>query len=240
MAAACVLSSFDPLEGRQEWPERKLAAGARVSMIGEKAVGVMEPGGRFVLCSLPDGRTIADLKLEGEPSLREITLLESRGQYFLLTSDSTADNDIRWRRNPRGGGGRRGFQSICPSKTVGNGRLYALDRQGKLLWPDPVRIEDQCMPINQPADLPILTFACRVFDGKGGRKTSLLCVDKRSGRTVYQGEEVAGSVNFFQVAGDAKKKTVDLMDSTHTVVLTFTDKPWPSGSGTGTAAGKSP
>ena len=44
-----VLSLFDPLEGRQEWPERKFAAGARVSLIGEKAVGVMEPGGRFVL-----------------------------------------------------------------------------------------------------------------------------------------------------------------------------------------------
>ena len=64
-----MLSLFDPLEGRQDWSERKFAAGARVSMIGEKAVGVMEPGGRFLLCSLPDGGTIADLKLEAEPSL---------------------------------------------------------------------------------------------------------------------------------------------------------------------------
>ena len=42
MAAArdrCELSLFDPLEGRQDWPERKFAGGARVSMIGEKAVG---------------------------------------------------------------------------------------------------------------------------------------------------------------------------------------------------------
>ena len=28
----------------------------------------MEPGGRFTLYSLPDGRTIADLKLEAEPA----------------------------------------------------------------------------------------------------------------------------------------------------------------------------
>ena len=67
-----VLSLFDPLEGRQEWPERKFAAGARVSLIGEKAVGVMEPGGRFVLYSLPDGRTIADLKLEARAVARAI------------------------------------------------------------------------------------------------------------------------------------------------------------------------
>ena len=45
----------------------------------------MEPGGRFVLYSLPDGRTIADLKLEAEPSLGDITLLQSGGKYFVLS-----------------------------------------------------------------------------------------------------------------------------------------------------------
>ena len=45
----------------------------------------MEPSGRFVLISLPDGRTIADLKLEAEPSLTDMTLLASGDQYFLLT-----------------------------------------------------------------------------------------------------------------------------------------------------------
>ena len=141
---------------------------------------------------MPDGRTIADLKLEAEPSLGDITLLESGGKYFLLTSDSAADDGIRRRHAPGQGGFQHGQlaalrRSICPSKPVGKGRLYAFDGHGKLLWPAPVKIEDQMLPLNQPADLPILTFACRVYDGKGGQKTSVLCIDKRNGRTVVPG-----------------------------------------------------
>ena len=77
-----------PAGGPQLWPERKFAAGALARLIDEKAVGVMEPGGRFALYSLPDGRTIAELKLEAEAALRDITLLESGGNYLLLTSES--------------------------------------------------------------------------------------------------------------------------------------------------------
>jgi hypothetical protein len=241
-----VLSLFDPLEGRQDWPERKFAAGARVRLVGEKAVGVMEPGGRFALISLPDGRTIADLKLESQPSPDDITLLESGGKYFLLTSDSAADGAIGRGHSPGHGGlqprpadnSRRLNPVVTPSMRVGSGRLYTVDGQGKLLWPAPVKIENQMLPLNQPAGLPVLTFAYRVLDGKGGLKTSFLCIDKRSGRTVYQAEEVADPRSFFRVVGDAKKKTVDLMDSTNTVTLTFTDKPWPLGSGTDAAVGK--
>jgi hypothetical protein len=244
-----VLNLFDPLEGRPDWPERKFAAGARVGMVGEKAVGVMEPGGHFALYSLPDGRTIADLELEAEPSLRDITLLESAGKYFLLTSDSAPDDVVQQPGFPIGGGLRgpgsfqiggdqSRLQSVSPSKPVGTGRLYAFDGHGKLLWPVPVKIEDQRIVLNQPADL---TFACRVRDEEqsGRYKTSVLCIDKRNGRTAYQAEDYQNNPeDFFQIVGDAKKKTVDLRDWTNTITLTFTDKPWPLSSGTKGATAK--
>jgi tetratricopeptide (TPR) repeat protein len=239
-----VLSLFDPLEGRQDWPERKFAAGARVRLVGEKAVGVMEPGGRFVLVSLPDGRTIADLKLDAQPPLDDFTLLESGGSYFLLTSDSAADGAIGRGHSPGHGGlqprpvdnSRRLNPIVTPSMRVGSGRLYAVDGQGKLLWPAPVKIENQMLPFNQPTGLPVLTFACDVI-GEAYR-TPVLCIDKRSGRTVYQAKEAADPRGFFRVVGDAKTKTVDVMTSTKTVTLTFTNKPWPAGSETDAAATK--
>ena len=81
------------------------------------------------------------------------------------------------------------MRSICPSKPIHEGRLYAFDRHGKLQWPAPVKIENQRVALNQPTDLPILSFACRVPDEDNGQyRTSLLCIDKRSGRTVYQAE----------------------------------------------------
>ena len=241
----CVLSLFDPLEGRQEWQKRKFAAGARLGMVGKKAVGVMEPGGRFLLLSLPDGHTIADLKLEAEPSLGDITLLEWRGKYFLQTSDSAANDAARQTRlpgkggHPKAGGQRPRLVPLCPSKLVHEGRLYAFDGHGKLLWPAPVKIENQFLPLDQPPDLPVLTFVCRVQEREGGRfKTAVLCIDKRNGRTVYQAEDAADFMIPFQCVGDAQKKTVDLVTWTNTVTLTFTDKPWPSGSAAAAAAGK--
>ena len=68
------LTLVDPLEGRDLWRGRKFAANARACVVNNEVVGVMEPGGRFVLVSLPDGRTIADLKLEAEPSLMDMSL----------------------------------------------------------------------------------------------------------------------------------------------------------------------
>ena len=41
-------------------------------MVGEQAVGVMEPDGHFMLLELPSGRTIADLKLDAD-DLQEIS-----------------------------------------------------------------------------------------------------------------------------------------------------------------------
>ena len=214
-----------------------------------------------MLYSLPDGRTIAEMKLEAEPALRDITLFESGSKYFLVTSDSTPEDLSR-----QPGRGQRGFgggvlqimgrfqmidqmRSICSSKPVQEGRLYAFDSRGKLLWPAPVKIENQRVALNQPTELPILTFACRVLDEDessgqyNGYKTSLLCIDKRNGRTVYQAEgyERSGYGNMnFRTVGDAEKKTVNLMTWSNTVTLTFTDKPWPATSTTDAAVPKSP
>ena len=239
---ARVLSLFDPLEGRSDWPERKFAAGAQACLIEERALGIMEPSGRFVLYSLPDGRSMVEMKLEAEPALRDITLFESGSRYFLVTSDSPPD-DLGQQQGFPFQRGETQFRSICPSKPIHEGWLYAFDRHGKLQWPAPVKIENQRVALNQPTDLPILTFACRVPDEDNGQyMTSLLCIDKRSGRTVYRVEGYEQTIwgNYLRVVGDADKKTVDIMTSNNRVTLTFTDKPWPSTATAGVVAPKSP
>ena len=46
-------------------------------------------------------------------------------------------------------------RSIAP---INQGRLYAFDLQGKLLWPDPVKVEKQLLFSDQPAALPVVIF----------------------------------------------------------------------------------
>jgi hypothetical protein len=213
-----VLTLVDPLEGRDLWRGRKFAAGAHACVVDDKVVGVMEPGGRFVLVSLPDGRTIADLKLEAEPLLTELTLLASGGQYFVLTRTSQGENNAP------------GFQPMpgCVFKPIYRGRLYAIDRQGKLQWPASVVIKNQFLMSNQPAGLPVLTFASQVYEqranGQSRYKASILCVDKRNGRVAYK-KTFNNMTGVFSISGDAAKRTIDLTMQQNTVTLTFTDKP---------------
>jgi hypothetical protein len=217
-----VLSLFDPWQRRDIWPARKFSEDAVASVLADKAVAVMEPDGRCVLISLPDGRTIADIKLHAQPSLGEVSLFESGDQYFLLAYGVSEED----RLTITSGFGLPG----APRPLAGNvsthveqGRLYAFDRQWKLSWPSPVEIKDQFLLARQPSRLPVLTFACLVSDEKAGTKTSVLCVDKRNGRALYKGLE--NLTGIFRVVGDAEKKTVDLIMQQNTVTLKFADEP---------------
>jgi hypothetical protein len=215
-----VLTLVDPFEGRDMWRGLKFAANARACVVNDEVVGVVEPTGRFVLVSLSDGRKIADLKIEAEPSLMEVTLFESGDQYFLLTrSSQSSPNSPPIQPMPG-----------CLYKPIQQGRLYAIDRQGKLQWPAPVAIKNQFILQNQPSGLPVVTFACQTYqqrpNGQARFRASVLCIDKRNGKPAFK-KSFDNMTGLFEVAGNAAKKTIDLTMQQNTVTLAFTDKPIP-------------
>ncbi|MEN6449728.1 MAG: PQQ-binding-like beta-propeller repeat protein [Thermoguttaceae bacterium] len=216
-----VLTLVDPLEGRDIWKGWKFATSARASLAGQDAVGVMEPSGHFMLVSLPDGRVIADVRLQAEPGLQEIRLLHDGDRYFLLT---------------RGGPGigqtlpLQPMPSAAPQEysPIHRGRLYAFDSQGKQLWPAPVAIENQLLLSNQLPGLPVIVFACQRIEQANGQarwKPALFCVDKRTGQTVSKTDFNQQMIGLFGVRCEPEKKTVELVVQNDTVTLTFTDKP---------------
>lgn len=215
------LALIDPFEGRDVWSGRTFSAASHTSVVDNRTIGVMEPDGRFVLIDLRDGRTIADVKLEAEPTLIDITLLASGEQYFLLTRSSPMDG------NPPAN-----IQQILNgvSKPIYRGNLYAFDRQGKLQWPKPTVIENQFLLLEQPPQLPVLTFGCLTYEqkanGEGRQRMSVLVIDKRNGRVAYK-TSYRNNIGLFSVSGDATAKMVDLMTPREIVKLTFTDKPLP-------------
>ncbi len=214
------LTLADPLEGRDLWRGRKFAAKSEVCVVNHEVVGVMEPGGRFVLISLPDGRTIAELQLEPEPSLADIAIDAGPQQYLLLVSSSQGEANAQH------------FQPMPGSsyRPVHHGRLYAIDRHGKLQWPAPAVIKNQYLPANQPSGVPIVTFACQTYQprpkGQSRYGASLLCIDKRNGRTVFE-KAFDATTGLFEITGDAAKKTVEVTMQQDTVTFKFTNKPLP-------------
>ena len=184
-------------------------------------MGILEPKGEFVLLNLADGRPIAELKLKAQPYLAELTLMAWENQYLVLAHDSYQDPNAPQMRpmQPLG----------TPTKQILKGRLYAIDRSGKLVWPEPVEIKDQQFLTNQPRGLPILFFASQRFEQKqkspGRALLTVLGIDKRFGRAVYSNEFPRPS-GILNVVGNMENKTVNLMMQTQTVTLTFTDKPY--------------
>ena len=214
------LTLVDPLEGRDLWPGRKFSHAARACVVRDEAVGVFEPDGRFVLVGLSDGRTIADVKLKAESRLIDISIEADDSRYFLIVRSSTSDRNAV------------NIQPLIGSdpKPINYGRLYAFDKEGKTLWPEPVVIENQFLLSDQPLRLPILTFACQAYvqtaNGQGRQKMSVRCIDKRNGRTAFKAE-YANQNNIFDITGNPEKKAVDLILQRQTIRLTFTDKPLP-------------
>lgn len=219
-----VLEMFDPWEQRPAWPPRKFSSRAQPCLVEEEEiVAVMEPDGRLLIVGLPDGRVIADRKLDEQKSLSEIILFRLGSQYMLVT------------HNPRPGGAPNPapIQPMYGTlyKPISYGHVYAFDMEGKPTWPKPATIRDQHLLLNQPGRLPVLTFACQTYQRQPTNnmryKVSIQCLDKRMGRTVFQGEIATRSTNTFEIVGDPKNHTVELRMRQNTVTLTFTDQPIP-------------
>ena len=217
-----VLALFDPWQQRAVWPSRTFASGACVSVVGSEAVGVLEPSGHFVLVALADGRTIADLQLEVRPqfSMTDLVVTRMGDQYIVLVNDNRVlGNEDQGFQPPQG--------MFC--YPVRRARIYALDLQGKLAWPAPADVDHQQFLLSQPGQLPVLFFGVFHYDNRGGQmsvRTSLVAVDRRNGRIVYD-KDLRGPMRGMgvEIRGDSVEKTVRIATNNETVNLTFTDKP---------------
>ena len=107
-----MLSLFDPWLKQTKW-RTTFAAASHVNVVGStgapncgsgsQAVGVLEPGGHFVLVDLADGHSIADVQLKVRSEMRVTNLVVVRmgDQYIVLVQD-------------RSGGGNNGNEMVQP------------------------------------------------------------------------------------------------------------------------------
>jgi hypothetical protein len=216
-----ILELSDSWEERTVWGPHTFAANAKIARVGHEVVGVMEPGGRFALFSIADGRKLADTKLTAEPTLQEIVLLDLGDRYILVTHAPPRRRTMSPRPIHR-----------TVSRRIYKGRVYAFDRQGEKLWPevpDGVVIENQHILLDQSGRLPVVAFGSMTYERKNNRSrwiTSVVLIDKWNGRIVLS-EKFPNQTNNFAITGDLEKKTVNLQFEQNLVALNFTDNPLP-------------
>jgi outer membrane protein assembly factor BamB len=220
-----VLALFDPWRQQPVWLERTFASASRIDVAESSVAGVMTDG-RFVMVDLADGHTIADVQLKVRPSMTmtDLAVLRMGEQYIVLAMDRNFPVNNLNNNQMRSPQGMLGF-------SVRQARVYAIDLQGKLAWPEPTDVDQQQFLLSQPGRLPVLLFGSFQFDrfnnqGVARSRTVLTAIDRRDGRIVCDKNDVGQmGMMALDIDGDPDAKTVRIMANNENIVLNFTDKP---------------
>jgi outer membrane protein assembly factor BamB len=220
-------------QGNGLW-KTEVKRGTRGTIIDGEELALLEPGGKFTIVSLIDGREILsqqlkDLEALGENDLVSIVVLRSSTQYLLLANQNPTDADRSIGASAIPSGGSPG--------TVVHGQLVAFDRQtGATQWPAAAFIAQHGLAAEQPNESPVLFFVRNVNTRAGAgttrNSTSLLAIDKRDGRMIYNDDGFISQAFQSDILADPLRNTVSITLSTYnrenrTLTVELTDKPVP-------------
>jgi outer membrane protein assembly factor BamB/tetratricopeptide (TPR) repeat protein len=209
------------------WSDKEIALGSypsnsRGTTVGGDAVAIYDSAGKFVVHSLVDGSKLLESAVEPDDKLHNIHVQRTDSQYLLISNrPRMASRSAQTRfhpaiADPYGDGFNSGL--VC-------GCVYAFDRKtGENQWQIPALIDMHGYVASQGPDLPVLVFVRQVQNGNQ-MKLSMLCLDKRTGRAVYQKDDITGQAYAFEAIGNPDERTVALQTPGQSTVLKFTDQP---------------
>nr|MBA3483628.1 PQQ-binding-like beta-propeller repeat protein [Pirellulales bacterium] len=209
------LSAVDAFTGETLW-KHQFDAGSAVDIEMGRYVAVVELGGRVAIVDAEDGKVLVDHQSIGKPTLEEIHLSVGRDTFLVAAKRQRPANADRMVK-------QLGFDS-----PVIDGELYLFDRaSGEMQWNRPAEVVQQGLLLNQPADLPFIAFAGNLTrsDGGGSRsQTTLLVLDKATGRTLYQSDELpqTGGGHCVPRIVDAASHKAAVEMAGQTILLQFT------------------
>jgi PQQ-like domain/PQQ enzyme repeat len=216
------------------WKEQELVlgtfeAGVKPALVGDEAAAFLEPNGRFLMVALADGRKMIDEQLEPDAKLDNIVVQRSPDQFLLFVNHS-ATQSVDRPNQPL----PQVLMSADGGLAPANGLVYAFDRAtGKPLWPVPALVEGYHAVLNQGVDLPLIVLMKWSQSGgmaeTGEGRSSILCLDRRTGRALHQKELTQPQANFFncELSGNRERNTVTLAMPTESLTLRFTNDPVP-------------
>jgi len=224
---ARVLELYDVWGQKAVWPARRFDGGSVIDVAEDRWVGICEPDGHFVLVDAQSGSAVVDTRLragaarQALPRLEGLSLMRCDEGFLVVTHHPRTQTDPP----------QQIIQPIAGMavRPVNLGWVFAFDPQGQPLWPRPVQVNDQHLPLEQPPGLPVLVFASQVYNRQPANpasryQVSLLCLDKRTGRVVFE-KQYANTSHTFEAIGNTEEHSVTLRLQRNRVKLTFTDRP---------------
>jgi outer membrane protein assembly factor BamB/tetratricopeptide (TPR) repeat protein len=113
------------------------------------------------------------------------------------------------------------------SEPIRQGLLWAFDWRGRPLWSEPLLVENQFFPLDQPSELPVLVFCCLTQSAAGGvarvgPELALLCVDRRTGTRVLD-TRLPNPGGGMEIEGSPEEQVVRIRFPRSTLILSFTN-----------------
>ncbi|HUY34739.1 MAG TPA: PQQ-binding-like beta-propeller repeat protein [Pirellulales bacterium] len=207
------LRLFDPWTQTDVW-QRPFDPDAQKTLVGGEAIGVLEKSGHFTLLSLADGKATIDAQVDPEPLMHEIHLLRGETHDLLITNRPAKQRNVQFQ-----------VPGMMGSSLI-NGIVHGFDRAtGSKAFSTP--IENKILALNQPADLPVLLFTSFPRPAAPGNPAqgSLLCLDKRNGRILF--DDMQAQPGGAEMEGDPARREVLIRAPRASIKLEFTDQPYP-------------
>ncbi|MEX2141514.1 MAG: PQQ-binding-like beta-propeller repeat protein [Pirellulales bacterium] len=203
---------------REIW-KQDFASSAKVESIDSDEIAILDTSGKFVIYSLDDDKQVVETKLKAEHALTDLQVFRTSERYVVLAARPLEVREGLAHRYAVQNNGSR-------SQPVVEGRVYGFERRtGKLLWEND--FPATATLLNQPAHVPLLVFAMNVNEqsrvSAQRATTSVLCLDTRDGRIVYN-EKLPGASTTVVAAADPEHQKLEIHRNTSTVSLTFGDK----------------
>ena len=206
-----VLALRDLTTGEDLW-SREFPPGSLVTQIeGEEAL-VLDPAGRLTCVDLARGEIRFETAVEVGDPVTELQVVRTGENYLVMAN----------RPLPNGPTIVRHSQNV--HLTV-NGTVHLLDRNsGKLLWSAPM--ERQQFDPQQPAGLPLVTFASHVFEPRRGgngleQRFLMTSLDRRTGKLLYEESRSDEPLHFIDYRIDEDAQTIELQLFQSVVKFTF-------------------
>lgn len=195
---------------------------SRVAVLEPHLIGIYDPSGKFQMIDVRNGEVTIDEQLEAMSDVQGITVMQSGDRLFLMVSAQANQQ----------------YKPLVqqPDFPMVNGLVYAFDRAtGRLAWPAPAVVRNRGIMLSQPQDVPLMVFTDRklVRDPAtgGGSQLRVLCLDQRTGETVYRNDSLADtSVTRFRIRGErgaSDGRVVAIEMNAGKIQLTMTDRPRP-------------
>lgn len=216
-AAGMVVSLYDIPSGKNVWTRTFSAHAKMVSTEDPDLIGVVEPShnGKVTVFNIHTQKDVFVTRLPTKDLDKvpdgSFHLIDDDDHYY-LTVGKPPDNNFM------GGGTWSALNGGIRTVPV-NGRLYAYHRDtGKVDWW--YDLDDQMLIVDRFNEMPILLFASRSnkLVARGGArmwqyKTSVIGIDKRTGKLLYEPREDESQMNnqnFYALNIDPKAGTIEL------------------------------